>query len=68
VVLSLQSTMRHDLGILYKSGGITSGVFLTPISVYIELYPQSPHHYARQVSVQVLQHDGPPTNIMWLQP
>jgi len=56
--------MRHDLGILYKSGGITSGVFLTPISVYIELYPQSPNHFARHVSVQVLQNDGPPTNIM----
>jgi hypothetical protein len=30
---NLQSTMRHDLRILYKSGGITNGVFLTPISV-----------------------------------
>jgi hypothetical protein len=61
VALSLHAAMRHDLGTLYKSVGITNGLFLTPFLCIEELHPQCPHHFVRQVSVRVLQHDGPPT-------
>jgi len=44
--------MRHDLGVRYKSGGITNGVFLISISMYSKITStKSPSIYKTNFSV-----------------